>query len=215
MRAKDQVLEPLTRTSDVPLSEAQWRSERFGYWTGKANIAFLRSECRYRWATKTAVTRFLYTRIFPREIYSFRPHHDDPLIFHCPNGTQIRLGEMEYDFGSVPRCLQLFVEKDQYPHAFAGHDFMYNFNGAFFRRPEALIRDSQYLEYLDYLPAKAHQISHHWQFIPVTQQQADSFLFTACGAENALWIQRELVWSAVRLAGWSVWTKWDGPEPTL
>lgn len=197
--------------------EIEWRRKKFGCWTGTASIMWLRSECRYEWAKKTAITRFIFERIFPREIYSYIPDEKDPLTFHAPNGVCMTFAKMEFDQGSVPRFAQFFIEKDQYPRTFAGHDHIYEFNGAFFRRVDFPELDSEPSidPELDWIPSEAMSFHIDWRFVKMTQKQADDFLYAGVGSENGLLLQRNLVYVPVSIFGYFVWSTYKGPTPTL
>lgn len=200
---------PITRALTLPaVLDANWRATRFGYWTGSADVRWLRSECRYEWAKHTLLARFFFTRIAPKQIWLFRPDTTDRLTFHAPNGVEMTIGTMETDMGSVPRLLQPIISQDQYLRSYLGHDFEYQENGAFFRRP---FRHSEPAP--SWIPTAALEITEQWHFVEMTQRQADDFLYTSVGAENGLAWQRGAIWSAVRAAGWAVWKKRQHPQP--
>jgi hypothetical protein len=183
--------------------DAQWRARRFGYFTGTATLRWLRSELRYLWARHTWLTRFIFTRLAPREIYEFVHDEADPLTFHLPNGTELRPKDrMETDMGSVPRILGWIIEKDQYLNSFFMHDSAYEDAGLEMRTPVRLMGRRP-----EWLPQESDIcLSYCWTFYPMTRPQVEGMLWTMTGAQGALAAQRDAIWAAVRAAGWLVWS---------
>lgn len=191
------------------LKDQQERAAKYGFFVGTATLTWLRKECRYEWAGKLcAVTRFLFTRMLPRTIYQFRQDQDNPLTFHCPDGTELQPWDQETDNGSVPRLFHPVIADDDFPRSFWSHDYGYGTNGLWARHVISVGGPVH-----SWLPVAAQEPALHFHFVRFTRAQCDQMLRDMVGAEGGLAVHRQAIYQAVNLAGWSVWRRHHGVPP--
>lgn len=188
-------------------TEQSERAKKWGYFAGNCTLRFLRREIRYQSMRHTWLTRFIFTRLLPREIYEFRQDPMNPLTFHAPNGVLVRPKErMETDFGSVPRLFQFFIEKDQFPFSFFLHDSAYEDHGLYCCTMTLFLSG----ETPPWLPATADMPSGiEWRFLAMTREQSDAMLGWTVGAEDGLLFHRRMIWAAVKVGGRGPWEDCD------
>lgn len=187
-------------------------AQRYGVWTGKYKCYKLRNELRYQWMDCCALLRAIGTA-FPRIIWKFETDPADPLTYTTPTGIQIRIGDMETDFGSVPLMFQWLIQSAQFLLSFLFHDFQYWQNGVFMRRlavSEPVPEETRKLfSFLDDLPI----LYEEWDFITMTRAQVDHLLFCGVGSEGGNAVQRTEIYTAVNIGGAFVWTPRVTGEP--
>ena len=118
-------------------------------------------------------------------IYEFTLDYLEPLTFCYPDGGKIQPDQhlAETDLGSVPRWIQPLIPKDRFLLSFLMHDSGYKHHGL-------------------YVAGKG---GGKFMFQPMTRQQVDELLRQWVGAEGGNWLQRSLIYRAVRLGGGSPW----------
>jgi hypothetical protein len=162
----------------------------------------LRSELRYKWARHTMLTRLLFGKMWPRQIYLFRQDLQDPLTYHSTNGVQLRpKNEMETDLGSVPVVFQLVIAKDQFIYSYFLHDSGYEDHGMWMSCVVERFRHRPH-----WLPREADTVTGiAWHFVPMEQWQVDGMLHDCVGAEDGMAFHRQAIWRAVRAGGRGAW----------
>ena len=188
-------------TLDIKVLDKAWYMARFGYFTGKFSLTYLRSDPRWPHLMRWGLTRWL-GRMLVVDIYEFRLNARDPLTWHLPDGTEIQPDRhFETDQGSVPHLLNWLITRGQF-RAFYLHDPSYIHHGLFFRRKHILSGRS-----FAFLPVEATAPCDTFRFVALDRNQSDRLLGMGVGAVpdcgNAA--QREAIYDAVNLFGRRYW----------
>lgn len=160
------------------------RSRQFGYFTGSYDLYKLRDEPRYPELNKYILIGW-FTKYLTKAIYEFKNDPMDPLTYHAPDGRCYRpKDKMETDMGSVPAILQPLVPKDRYIQSFLVHDSGYEDGGLF---------------------VSAIGQGDGFAFVILSRNGLDRLLQKGVGAEGGVAFQRNAIYDAVNLFGWTVW----------
>ena len=134
-----------------------------------------------------------YLCFWTRSLYRFENDIDNPLTYHCPNGTSIRPRDgMTTDMGTVPRIARIFISKDRYLKSYCIHDSGYDEGG--FR--------------------VARYGSGAYRLIRVDRLVVDQQLRECIEAQGGDRVTRNTIYACVRAGGMALWNKrHKGVEP--
>lgn len=136
-----------------------------------------------------------YMLVFYKTIYEFILNRKQPLMYVSDNGTMYQPdAHFETDQGSIPRCLQFFVQKDRFL-GFYFHDSGYRFKGL----------------WVSYDSGKT------WRFVELLRAEVDALLREMIKNDpySGNIITRCAIWVGVRIGGWYGWGRGDERKPVL
>lgn len=172
--------------------------QRFGYFRGAYDNDKIGDIPKWSWLAKIGLGK-----VFTTALYRFTSDHHNPLTLYSPTGIGIRPRDtFDNDEGSVPLVLQPIIPKDLYLLSFLFHDSAYEDHGLFMRRVFYQDDLSGYDDFWDAMPIV---INEDWEFVEMTQEQADKLLYLMTGAEGAMAAHRNMIYSAVAVAGGPSW----------
>lgn len=130
---------------------------------------------------------------FPVPMFRFHQCLEDPLTFHCLDGTQIRPASRfhDFDFGSVPGRLQSLVPALCSPRAFVFHDSAFNNHGHWISRDGG----------------------RTFVFQKISQHMANHFLYLMMNVEGNPETRCWVAFEGVQAGGSRVWKGHKGPFP--
>jgi hypothetical protein len=161
--------------------------------------ARVRSEFGYflpaKYGGYTVVERPDLAHVYGKMMYEFTLNQADPLTWRAPDGTFYQPDRhFLSDQGSIPRPIQRWIPKDQFPRSFYMHDSMCEHEGAY----GSATADGEFL------------------FTRMSREAVDAALRSMVRAEGGSWRRACTIWFGVRIGvklGFARdWKQDDGPE---